>query len=86
MLVKQLDQSNEIDVVVPSLFAFLLGVCYEFNHEAGEVTRCVSHLPRSSTDGLNIDIVRTSQGEDALRTYEIGCGCTRGSDGSDARR
>ena len=60
VLVKQLDQSNEIDVVVPGLCALLLGACYEFNQEAGEVTRCVSHLSSSSMGGLNIDIVRTS--------------------------
>jgi hypothetical protein len=60
VLVEQLNQPSEIDVVVPGLCAFLLGVCYEFNREPGEVTRCVSLLLRSSTDSLNIDIVRIS--------------------------
>ena len=41
VLVEQLNQPSEIDVVVPGLCAFLLGVCYEFNREPGEVTRCV---------------------------------------------
>lgn len=41
VLVDQLNQPSEIDVVVPGLCAFLLGVCYEFNREPGEVTRCV---------------------------------------------
>ena len=41
VLVDQLNQPSEIDVVVPGLCAFLLGVCYEFNREPGEVTRYV---------------------------------------------
>ena len=39
VLVEQLNQPSEIDVVVPGLCAFLLGVCYEFNREPGEITR-----------------------------------------------
>ena len=42
VLVEQLNQPSEIDVVVPGLCAFLLGVCYEFNREPGEVTRYVT--------------------------------------------
>ena len=53
VLVEQLNQPSEIDVVVPGLCAFLLGVCYEFNREPGEVTRCASHLFHSSTGDLN---------------------------------
>src|SRR5258708_4514318 len=48
VLVEQLNQPSEIDVVIPGLCAFLLGVCYEFNREPGEVTRCVSNLSCSS--------------------------------------
>jgi hypothetical protein len=44
VLVEQLNQPSEIDVVVPGLCAFLLGVCYEFNREPGEVTRWVLSL------------------------------------------
>jgi intracellular protein transport protein USO1 len=47
VLVDQLNQPSEIDVVVPGLCAFLLGVCYEFNREPGEITRCVSSFLRS---------------------------------------
>ncbi|KAI9457538.1 p115 like vesicle tethering protein [Russula earlei] len=36
---RALNQPSEIDVVVPGLCAFLLGVCYEFNREPGEITR-----------------------------------------------
>jgi intracellular protein transport protein USO1 len=49
VLVDQLNQPSEIDVVIPGLCAFLLGVCYEFNREPGEITRCVSSSPRSQT-------------------------------------
>ena len=38
ILVDQLNQPNEIDIIVPGLCAFLLGVCYEFNRKPGEVT------------------------------------------------
>jgi hypothetical protein len=48
VLVEQLNQPSEIDVVVPGLCAFLLGVCYEFNREPGEVTRWVLSLSRLS--------------------------------------
>ena len=47
VLVDHLNQPSEIDVVVPGLCAFLLGVCYEFNREPGEITRCVSSLVHS---------------------------------------
>ena len=60
VLVEQLNQPSEIDVVVPGLCAFLLGVCYEFNREPGEVTRCVSNLSRSSAHGgLNVAMWHT---------------------------
>ncbi|KAI0278406.1 p115 like vesicle tethering protein [Russula aff. rugulosa BPL654] len=65
VLVKQLDQSNEIDVVVPGLCAFLLGACYEFNHEAGEVTRVKmrSELTRLGADVLVDRMDRMRDGE-----------------------
>ncbi|KAH9174436.1 p115 like vesicle tethering protein [Lactarius sanguifluus] len=54
VLVDQLNQPSEIDVVVPGLCAFLLGVCYEFNREPGEVTRATMHpiLTRLGADVL----------------------------------
>ncbi|KAI9441770.1 p115 like vesicle tethering protein [Lactarius indigo] len=54
VLVDQLNQPSEIDVVVPGLCAFLLGVCYEFNREPGEVTRVTMHpiLTRLGADVL----------------------------------
>lgn len=60
VLVEHLSRPSEIGVIVPGLSVFLLSVYFEFKGELGEVTRCVSHLPRSFRDGSNIDIIRTS--------------------------
>ncbi|KAF9047483.1 p115 like vesicle tethering protein [Panaeolus papilionaceus] len=39
VLVEPINQTSELDSLVPGLCAFLLGVCYEFNREPGEITR-----------------------------------------------
>ncbi|KAF9529746.1 p115 like vesicle tethering protein [Crepidotus variabilis] len=39
VLVEPINQTSEMDTIVPGLCAFLLGVCYEFNREPGEITR-----------------------------------------------
>ncbi|KAI0664021.1 p115 like vesicle tethering protein [Cubamyces menziesii] len=54
MLVEPINQSAEEDAVIPGLCAFLLGVCYEFNREPGEVTRATIHpiLTRLGIDML----------------------------------
>ncbi|KAJ7350860.1 p115 like vesicle tethering protein [Mycena albidolilacea] len=39
VLVEAINQTSEVDFIVPGLCAFLLGVCYEFNREPGEITR-----------------------------------------------
>ncbi|EMD32978.1 hypothetical protein CERSUDRAFT_118405 [Gelatoporia subvermispora B] len=39
MLVEPINQTADTDGVIPGLCAFLLGVCYEFNREPGEITR-----------------------------------------------
>ena len=38
-LIAPITQPNGVDPLVQGLCAFLLGVCYEFNREPGEVTR-----------------------------------------------
>ncbi|KAJ7198467.1 p115 like vesicle tethering protein [Mycena pura] len=43
VLVDVLNQTHEGDALVPGLCAFLLGVCYEFNREPGEITRSTIH-------------------------------------------
>lgn len=35
-----INQTAEEDNMIPGLCAFLLGICYEFNREPGEITRC----------------------------------------------
>ncbi|KAG1878938.1 p115 like vesicle tethering protein [Suillus subluteus] len=41
-LVEPINQTSESEDLIPGLCAFLLGICYEFNREPGEVTR---HVP-----------------------------------------
>lgn len=50
-LIGPITQPTGVDPIVQGLCAFLLGVCYEFNREPGEVTRCVEH--RSTSDTAN---------------------------------
>ncbi|KNZ72368.1 General vesicular transport factor [Termitomyces sp. J132] len=38
-LVEPINQTSETDTVIPALCAFLLGICYEFDREPGEITR-----------------------------------------------
>ena len=40
-LVEPINQTPEVDSIVPALCAFLLGICYEFDREPGEITRLV---------------------------------------------
>lgn len=39
VLVEPINQTSENDGLVPALSTFLLGVCYEYNLEPGEITR-----------------------------------------------
>lgn len=50
----------ESDPVIPGLCAFLLGLCYEFNREPGEITRCASVSCLSPTIGLTYDPYRST--------------------------
>ncbi|CAD6572881.1 MAG: hypothetical protein TREMPRED_000676, partial [Tremellales sp. Tagirdzhanova-0007] len=43
VLIQPITQTNGIDPLVQGLSAFLLGVCYEFNREPGEITRTTLH-------------------------------------------
>jgi len=42
-LIQPITQTQGIDPLVQGLSAFLLGVCYEFNREPGEITRSTLH-------------------------------------------
>ncbi|KAH9935197.1 p115 like vesicle tethering protein [Epithele typhae] len=59
-LVEPINQTAEEDHMIPGLCALLLGVCYEFNREPGEVTRATIHpiLMRLGIDTLAGRIVR----------------------------
>ncbi|KDR75604.1 hypothetical protein GALMADRAFT_140233 [Galerina marginata CBS 339.88] len=54
VLVEPINQTSEVDSVVPGLCAFLLGICYEYNREPGEITRSTIHpiITRLSVDTL----------------------------------
>ncbi|KIJ15660.1 hypothetical protein PAXINDRAFT_11773 [Paxillus involutus ATCC 200175] len=43
VLVEPINQTAEGESLIPGLCAFLLGVCYEFNREPGEITRSTIH-------------------------------------------
>ncbi|ODO08414.1 hypothetical protein L198_00144 [Cryptococcus wingfieldii CBS 7118] len=42
-LIQPITQNTSIDPLIQGLSAFLLGVCYEFNREPGEITRATLH-------------------------------------------
>ncbi|KAG6827281.1 hypothetical protein H0H92_012490 [Tricholoma furcatifolium] len=53
-LVEPINQTSETDTIVPALCAFLLGICYEFDREPGEITRATIYpiLNRLGVDTL----------------------------------
>ncbi|TFY64319.1 hypothetical protein EVJ58_g2696 [Rhodofomes roseus] len=55
-----INQMSETDTLVPALCVFLLGVCYEFNREPGEITRSTIHsiLTRLGVDMLVGRVIR----------------------------
>ncbi|KAF7782771.1 hypothetical protein Agabi119p4_2147 [Agaricus bisporus var. burnettii] len=59
-LAEPINQITEGDVLVPSLCAFLLGICYEFDKEPGEITRSTIHqiINRLGIDNLVGQIAR----------------------------
>lgn len=54
VLVEPVNQTSEVESIVPALCAFLLGVCYEYDREPGEITRTTIHpiLTRLGVDSL----------------------------------
>ncbi|KAG9312335.1 hypothetical protein JVU11DRAFT_7651 [Chiua virens] len=54
VLVEPINQNTETDSLVPGLCVFLLGVCYEFNREPGEITRSTIYpiISRFGVDAL----------------------------------
>lgn len=54
VLVEPINRTTESESLIPGLCAFLLGVCYEFNREPGEITRSTTHpiISRLTVDAL----------------------------------
>ncbi|KAH7912734.1 p115 like vesicle tethering protein [Hygrophoropsis aurantiaca] len=54
VLVEPINQTSESESLVPGLCAFLLGLCYEFNRQPGEITRSTIHpiISRLGVDTL----------------------------------
>ncbi|KAL5531786.1 USO1 [Sanghuangporus sanghuang] len=65
MLVEPINQTNNVDPIVQGLCAFLLGVCYEFNRDSGEITRSTIHsiITRLSADALIGRMARVREDE-----------------------
>ncbi|KJA28783.1 hypothetical protein HYPSUDRAFT_33135 [Hypholoma sublateritium FD-334 SS-4] len=65
VLVEPINQTAEVDSLVPGLCAFLLGLCYEFNREPGEITRTTIHpiIGRLSVDTLIGQMARFREDE-----------------------
>ncbi|KAJ7592046.1 p115 like vesicle tethering protein [Mycena floridula] len=65
VLVEQVNQVSEIGSILPGLCAFLLGICYEFNREPGEITRATIHpiLNRLGVDTLAGRMARLREDE-----------------------
>lgn len=64
-LVEPINQNTEGDSLVPGLCAFLLGVCYEFNREPGEITRSTISpiINRLSVDAITGQMTRLREDE-----------------------
>ncbi|KAG8735971.1 hypothetical protein FRC10_009946 [Ceratobasidium sp. 414] len=61
VLLEPITQSIGVDVLVQGLCAFLLGVCYEFNREPGEVTRATLYPILHSRIGTDVFIARMAR-------------------------
>ncbi|KAF8342696.1 p115 like vesicle tethering protein [Cantharellus anzutake] len=60
-IVEPIMQTSGVDVLVQGLCAFLLGICYEFNRNPGEITRATIHSIIHSRIGLDTFTSRTSR-------------------------
>ncbi|KAH9485606.1 General vesicular transport factor p115 [Psilocybe cubensis] len=65
VLVEPINQTSEVDSVVPGLCSFLLGICYEYNRQPGEITRATIHpiINRLSVDMLIGQMARFREDE-----------------------
>ncbi|KAF8806612.1 hypothetical protein BYT27DRAFT_7168071 [Phlegmacium glaucopus] len=65
VLVEPINQTSEVDSIVPGLCAFLLGICYEYNREPGEISRSTIHpiISRLGVDTLIGQMTRFREDE-----------------------
>ncbi|EKM53779.1 uncharacterized protein PHACADRAFT_98431 [Phanerochaete carnosa HHB-10118-sp] len=71
MLVEPINQAPEADSMIPALCAFLLGICYEFNREPGEITRTTIY-PIMTRLGIDLLVGRITNLRDDDRFKAIG--------------
>ncbi|KAH8827826.1 p115 like vesicle tethering protein [Flagelloscypha sp. PMI_526] len=71
VLVEPINQTSELDTVVPGLCALLLGICYEFNREPGEIARH-SIYPILNRLGVDTLIGRTTRLREDERFKAVG--------------
>ncbi|KAG9088102.1 hypothetical protein FRC07_012663, partial [Ceratobasidium sp. 392] len=72
VLMEPITQSIGVDVLVQGLSAFLLGVCYEFNREPGEVTRATLYPILHSRIGTDVFIARMARVREDDRFKAVG--------------
>ncbi|KAI0090824.1 p115 like vesicle tethering protein [Irpex rosettiformis] len=71
MLVEPINQAPEEEALIPGLCAFVLGLCYEFNSEPGEITRTSIH-PILTRLGIDVLAGRITRLRDDDRFRAIG--------------
>ncbi|KAI0919128.1 hypothetical protein AcV5_002123 [Taiwanofungus camphoratus] len=71
VLVEPINQTADTDAVIPGLCVFLLGECYEFNREPGEITRATIY-PILTRLGVDMLIGRITHLRDDDRFKTIG--------------
>ncbi|KAG6888500.1 hypothetical protein C0995_007838 [Termitomyces sp. Mi166 len=70
-LVEPINQTSETDIVIPALCAFLLGICYEFDREPGEITRATIY-PIVNRLGVDTLVGRMTRLRDDERFKAVG--------------
>ncbi|CUA67014.1 Intracellular protein transport protein USO1 [Rhizoctonia solani] len=72
VLMEPITQTIGMDVLVQGLCAFLLGVCYEFNREPGEITRATLYPILHSRIGTDVFISRMARVREDERFKAVG--------------
>ncbi|KDQ20259.1 hypothetical protein BOTBODRAFT_27675 [Botryobasidium botryosum FD-172 SS1] len=72
VLTEPIAQNSGVDVLVQGLCAFLLGTCYEYNREPGEITRATLHPIIHSRIGTDTFVSRIARLKDDARFQGVG--------------